>query len=134
MKAAVVGASGYAGGEILRLLLQHPNVEIGALTAGSSAGAALGTIHPHLTPLADRIVVDTSPESVSGHDVVLLALPHGHSASLAGQLDDDVIVIDCGADFRLEDGAKWERFYDTDFAGSWPYGMPELPLAGGGRQ
>jgi N-acetyl-gamma-glutamyl-phosphate reductase len=134
MRAAVVGASGYAGGEILRLLLDHPHVEIGALTAASSAGTALGRIHPHLLPLADRIVVETTPEVVAGHDVVFLALPHGHSAALVGALPDDVIVIDCGADFRLGDGAAWEAFYETPYAGQWPYGLPELALADGEAQ
>ncbi|MCA1782528.1 MAG: N-acetyl-gamma-glutamyl-phosphate reductase [Dermatophilaceae bacterium] len=134
MKAAVIGASGYAGGEILRLLLQHPHIEIGALTAGSSAGARLGTIHPHLLPLADRVTEDTTAASVQGHDVVFLALPHGHSAALVGQLDEDAIVIDCGADFRLEAESAWTAFYDTDYAGHWPYGLPELALAGGAAQ
>ena len=127
-RAAVAGASGYAGGEILRLLLAHPHIEIGAVTAGGSAGELLGTIHPQLTPLAGRRLDDTSAETLSGHDVVFLALPHGHSAALAAQLPDDVVVIDCGADFRLESGDAWTTFYDTSHAGSWPYGMPELPV------
>lgn len=134
MRAAVAGASGYAGGEILRLLLQHPNVEIGTLTAASSAGSRLGSLHPSLTPLADRVIADTTPESLAGHDVVFLALPHGHSAALAAQLDEDVIVIDCGADFRLADAGQWESFYDTTYAGQWPYGLPELVLADGTSQ
>lgn len=130
---AVAGASGYAGGELLRLLLGHPDVEIGALTAGSSAGRRLGDLHPHLTPLADRLVEDTTPEVLAGHDVVFLALPHGHSAALAAQLPDPVTVIDCGADFRLRDEEAWTSFYDTPYAGAWAYGLPELPV-GGGRQ
>ena len=134
MKAAVVGASGYAGGEILRLLLQHPQVTVGTLTAASSAGARLGTIHAHLHPLADRVIEDTTAAAVAGHDVVFLALPHGHSAALAEQLDEDVIVIDCGADFRIESASAWTAFYDTDHAGQWPYGLPELALAGGAVQ
>lgn len=134
MRAAVVGASGYAGGEVLRLLLQHPGIEIGALTAASSAGTALGRIHPHLLPLAERTVVETTPEAVADHDVVFLALPHGHSAALAERLPDDVIVIDCGADFRLADGSAWTDYYDTPYAGQWPYGLPELALADGGVQ
>ena len=133
VRAAVAGASGYAGGELLRLLLGHPDVEIGALTAGSSAGRRLGDLHPHLTPLADRIVEDTTVEVLAGHDVVFLALPHGHSAALAAQLPDSVTVIDCGADFRLRDEQAWTTFYDTPYAGSWAYGLPELPV-GGGRQ
>lgn len=132
IRAAVAGASGYAGGEILRLLLAHPEFEVGAVTAGSNAGERLGAIHPHLTPLADRVLEDTSVEVLAAHDVVFLALPHGHSAALARELPHDVVVIDCGADFRLESEAAWTRFYDTPYAGSWPYGMPEL--AGGGHK
>lgn len=132
IRAAVAGASGYAGGEILRLLLAHPEFEVGAVTAGSNAGERLGAIHPHLTPLADRVLEDTSVEVLAAHDVVFLALPHGHSAALARELPHDVVVIDCGADFRLESEVAWTRFYDTPYAGSWPYGMPEL--AGGGHK
>jgi N-acetyl-gamma-glutamyl-phosphate reductase len=127
----VAGASGYAGGEILRLLLAHPQIEVGAVTAASSAGERLGGVHPHLTPLADRILEPTTPESLAGHELVFLALPHGHSAALAAALPDDVVVIDCGADFRLESADAWTTFYDTPHAGSWPYGLPELPLATG---
>ena len=89
VRIAVAGASGYAGGELLRLLLGHPEVEIGALTAGGSAGTRLGAHQPHLLPLADRVLADTTPETLAGHDVVFLALPHGHSAELAAQLGDD---------------------------------------------
>jgi N-acetyl-gamma-glutamyl-phosphate reductase len=128
--AAVAGATGYAGGEILRLLLAHPEVEIGAVTAGSSAGQRLGDLHPHLLPLADHAVQDTTLEILAGHDVVFLALPHGHSAALAAQLPDHVIVVDCGADFRLRDEAAWTTYYDTPYAGSWPYGLPELLVTG----
>jgi N-acetyl-gamma-glutamyl-phosphate reductase len=131
IRVAVAGASGYAGGELVRLLLGHPDVSIGALTASSSAGERLGAVHPHLTPLAERELAETKPETLTGHDVVFLALPHGHSAALASQLPEDTVVIDCGADFRLRDAGAWERFYDTPHAGSWPYGMPELPIAGG---
>ncbi len=125
-KVAVAGASGYAGGEVLRLLLGHPGVEIGALTAGSNAGETLGALQPHLVPLADRVLEETSIEVLSGHDVVFLALPHGQSAQYAAGLGDDVVVIDCGADHRLVDGALWEKFYASPHAGSWPYGLPEL--------
>ncbi|KAA1424198.1 N-acetyl-gamma-glutamyl-phosphate reductase [Nocardioides antri] len=130
VKVAVAGASGYAGGEVLRLLLAHPFVEIGALTAGSNAGEKLGSLQPHLTPLAERVLEETSVETLAGHDVVVLGLPHGQSGPLAaqlGDLDDGVVVIDCGADFRLTDPADWERFYGSPHAGTWPYGLPELP-------
>ncbi|MBB1253828.1 N-acetyl-gamma-glutamyl-phosphate reductase [Streptomyces sp. OF3] len=127
--AAVAGASGYAGGELLRLLVQHPEVEIGALTGNSNAGQPLGALQPHLAPLADRILQPTTVEVLAGHDVVFLALPHGQSAAIAEQLGDDVLVIDCGADFRLREEADWVRYYDSPHAGTWPYGLPELPGA-----
>jgi len=123
---AVAGASGYAGGEVLRLLLGHPEVGIGALTAGSNAGETLGSLQPHLLPLADRVLEPTTAEVLSGHDVVLLGLPHGQSARIARELGEGVVVIDCGADFRLTDAAAWERYYGGEYAGSWPYGLPEL--------
>ncbi|MCT9078077.1 N-acetyl-gamma-glutamyl-phosphate reductase [Streptomyces fulvoviolaceus] len=130
VRAAVAGASGYAGGEVLRLLLAHPEVEIGALTGNSNAGQKLGALQPHLLPLADRVLQETTAEVLSGHDVVFLALPHGQSAAVAEQLGPDVLVVDMGADFRLKDAADWERFYGSAHAGTWPYGLPELP---GGR-
>ncbi|GLY38700.1 N-acetyl-gamma-glutamyl-phosphate reductase [Amycolatopsis sp. NBRC 101858] len=126
---AVAGASGYAGGELLRLLLTHPDVEIGTLTAASSAGTKLGVHQPHLVPLADRVLAETTPETLAGHDVVFLALPHGHSAEIAAQLGPDVLVVDLGADHRLADPADWQRWYGGDHAGQWPYGLPELPGA-----
>jgi N-acetyl-gamma-glutamyl-phosphate reductase len=134
IKVAVAGASGYAGGEVLRLALGHPQLEVGALTAGSSAGTRLGEHHSHLRPLADRELVATTSEQLAGHDVVVLALPHGESARLVAELPDDVVVIDCGADFRLADPTGWHDFYGSDHAGTWPYGLPELPLASGGKQ
>jgi N-acetyl-gamma-glutamyl-phosphate reductase len=132
---AVAGASGYAGGEILRLLLGHPayadgRLAIGALTAAASAGSTLVEHHPHLLPLADRVLEPTEVDVLAGHDVVFLGLPHGHSAALAEQLSPETVIIDCGADFRLTDAGAWERFYGSPHAGSWPYGLPELP---GGR-
>ncbi|HEY0949646.1 N-acetyl-gamma-glutamyl-phosphate reductase [Nocardioides sp.] len=129
-RVAVAGASGYAGGELLRLLLGHPEVEIGALTGASNAGQPLGTLQPHLVPLADRVLAETSVETLAGHAVVFLALPHGQSGPIAaalGEADPDTVVIDCGADFRLADAGAWERFYGGEHAGTWPYGLPELP-------
>ncbi|MEU6124478.1 N-acetyl-gamma-glutamyl-phosphate reductase [Streptomyces sp. NPDC047123] len=129
VRAAVAGASGYAGGELLRLLLAHPEVEIGALTGNSNAGQRLGALQPHLAPLADRVLEPTTAEVLAGHDVVFLALPHGQSAAVAEQLGPDVLVVDMGADFRLKDPADWEAFYGSPHAGTWPYGLPELPGA-----
>jgi N-acetyl-gamma-glutamyl-phosphate reductase len=115
------------GGELLRTLLAHPSVEIGSLTAASNAGSRLGEHQPHLTPLADRVLAPTDAEHLSGHDVVFLALPHGSSAAVADLIDDDTLVIDCGADFRLQSSDDWETFYGGEHAGHWPYGLPELP-------
>jgi N-acetyl-gamma-glutamyl-phosphate reductase len=132
IRVAVAGASGYAGGEILRLLLGHPaylngRLTIGALTAAGSAGTVLADHHPHLLPLAQRVLEPTDIDILNGHDVVFLGLPHGHSAALAEQLGPQTLVVDCGADFRLSDPGAWERFYGSAHAGSWPYGLPELP-------
>ena len=126
---ALAGCTGYAGGEVLRLLLQHPEVEIGALTGNSSVGDLLGQHQPHLAPLAERRILATTAENLRGHDVVFLALPHGTSAAIAEQLGDEVLVVDAGADFRLTDAAAWETFYGSPHAGTWPYGLPELPGA-----
>ncbi|GGD20164.1 N-acetyl-gamma-glutamyl-phosphate reductase [Nocardioides daphniae] len=127
VSVAIAGASGYAGGEVARLLLGHPGVTIGALTGASNAGESFGRLQPHLVPLADRVLEPTTLEVLSGHDVVFLGLPHGQSAEIAKALPDSTVVIDCGADFRLTDAAVWEKFYGSPHAGSWPYGLPELP-------
>lgn len=125
--AAVAGCTGYAGGEVLRLLAEHPQIEIGALTAGQNAGSTLGEHHPHLMGLGDRRVLETTAENLAGHDIVFLALPHGASAAIAAELPEDVLVVDCGADHRLTSEERWKAFYGTPWAGSWPYGLPELP-------
>lgn len=129
LTAAVAGASGYAGGEVLRLLAAHPDITVTTVTAASSAGQRLGDIHPHITPLADLVVRETTPETLAGHDLVVLALPHGHSAAVADALEatgDDPVIADCAADHRLTSAAEWERYYGGDFAAPWTYGMPEL--------
>ncbi len=126
-RVAVAGASGYAGGEALRLLLGHPEVVVGAVTAHSSVGDRLGVHQPHLLPLADRIIAPTTVDVLAGHDAVILALPHGQSHEIAAQLGDGIVVIDCGADHRLEEADDWLRFYGGEHPGSWPYGIPELP-------
>ena len=131
---AIAGASGYAGGELLRLLLAHPELGVGTVTAHSKAGDRLTAHHPQLIELADRTLEPTTAEALAGHDVVILALPHGASAEIAAQLPDDVLVLDCGADHRLTDAAAWRRFYGTEHAGSWPYGLPELVHRDGAKQ
>ena len=134
VRVAVSGASGYAGGEVLRLLAGHPEVEIGAVTAHSSAGDLLGMHQPHLRGLADRVLEPTTAATLAGHDVVVLALPHGASGAIAAELGTDVLVLDCGADHRLVDPADWAAFYGNPHAGTWPYGLPELMHADGSRQ
>src|SRR3954463_10741225 len=131
---AVAGASGYAGGEVLRLALAHPALTVGAVTASSNAGTRLGEHHPNLLPLGDRVLEETTPEILAGSDVVVLALPHGASAPIAEALPPEVVVVDCGADHRLTDPAAWAAFYGGEHAAPWPYGLPELPHADGSRQ
>ena len=123
----MVGASGYAGGELLRLLVGHPSLEIGPLCAGSSAGRSLGELHPHLTSLADRIVSAVDITELSASDIVFLALPHGESAGIVQQLPESTPVIDLGADFRLGDESSWDAYYGGSYAGVWTYGLPEMP-------
>ncbi len=128
---AVAGASGNAGSELLRLIAKHPQLELKTVTASSSVGQTVGAIHPHLNDFADRVFVETDAELLDGHDIVFLALPHAMSAALAEKLSPDSLVIDCAADFRLENEADWLKFYKTPFAGTWAYGMPELLIEGG---
>ncbi|SFP41676.1 N-acetyl-gamma-glutamyl-phosphate reductase [Geodermatophilus dictyosporus] len=123
----VTGATGYAGGEVCRLLAGHPSLRLAGVHANSSAGRRLGELQPHLLPYADLEVQPSDPGLLAGYDVVVLALPHGESAAVAAQLADDTLVIDCGADHRLNDPAAWARWYGSEHAGTWPYGLPELP-------
>jgi N-acetyl-gamma-glutamyl-phosphate reductase len=127
VRVAVAGATGYAGGELLRLLCGHPQVSVGAVTGNRSAGERLGEHQPQLSALADRMIEPTDARHLGGHDVVFLALPQGESATIARSLPDQILVLDCGADFRLTDAHQWATFYGTEHAGSWPYGLPELP-------
>ena len=127
---AVSGASGYAGGEILRILAAHPDVEIRTVTAHSNAGQPLVQQQPHLRSLAHLTLQDTTPETLAGHDIVFLALPHGQSGQYTDALGDTALVIDAGADHRLESVADWDRFYGGDFHEPWVYGVPELPVGG----
>ena len=132
ISVAIAGATGYAGSEILRLLLSHPaylsgDLRIGALTGHSNAGQRVSELMPHLPQLADRVIEDTTPEVLAGHDIVFLGLPHGHSAEIGRQLGESVTVIDCAADFRLRNKEDWDAFYGGEYAGAWPYGIPEVP-------
>ncbi|NUT37391.1 MAG: N-acetyl-gamma-glutamyl-phosphate reductase [Hamadaea sp.] len=126
IKVAVAGASGYAGGELLRLLAGHPDIAVVAATAHSQAGKPLSGVHPHLAGL-DLTLTETDPATLGAADLVFLALPHGESAAIAAQLPTGVKVVDLGADHRLIDAAQWTRYYGGEHAGAWTYGLPELP-------
>ena len=128
---AVSGASGYAGGEILRLLASHPDIEITTVTAHSNAGDPLAAHQPHLRSLAHLTLAPTTPEVLAGHDIVFLALPHGQSGQYTDALAATPLVIDAGADHRLTSADAWAQFYGGDFHDPWEYGVPELPVAGG---
>lgn len=128
---AVSGASGYAGGEILRLLADHPEFEVRTVTAHQNAGQALTAVQPHLRSFTHLTLKETSAATLAGHDLVFLALPHGASGAVAAELDADAVVVDCGADHRLEAAADWAAFYGGDFHGAWTYGVPELPRLSG---
>jgi N-acetyl-gamma-glutamyl-phosphate reductase len=134
LSVAVAGASGYAGGEVLRLLASHPGVTITTVTAHSNAGQPLTQVQPHLRSLSHLTLVDTTPENLVGHDVVFVALPHGLSGELTAGLGENTLIIDCGADHRLTSEADWAAFYGGDYYGAWTYGLPELLLADGGTQ
>jgi N-acetyl-gamma-glutamyl-phosphate reductase len=131
ISVAVAGASGYAGGELLRLLANHPEFDVRVVTAHSNAGQRLGAVHPHLASHAELALQPTEASVLAEADVVFFALPHGASGAIAAELPDDVLAVDCGADHRLTDQAAWDAFYGGEYHGAWSYGMPELLLDGG---
>lgn len=136
-RIAIAGASGYAGGEMARLVSQHPSFELGALTAHSNEGRAVRDVHPHLRSAGDAEFQATEVDTLLGHDVVVLALPHGQSAQLGEALitaKPDLMVVDLGADRRLLNSDDWAAYYGGDHAEPWTYGMPELVRADGTKQ
>lgn len=134
LKVAIAGASGYVGGELARLIARHPNLELVTVTGNSSVGETLGSLNPSLAKYSDLVFVENTRENLQGHDVVFLALPHTKSAEVAAWLDADVLVLDCGADFRLESAHEFEKFYKTKHSGTWAYGMPELLVGQDSKQ
>jgi len=131
-RVAVAGASGYAGGELLRLLAGHPDLEIGPLAAHGSAGTSVTALHPQLSGhpgLRDSVFGPADPALLADADLLFTALPHGESARLAAALPAQLKIIDLAADFRLADPEAWARYYPTPYAGRWTYGLPELPGA-----
>lgn len=129
MKIGIIGASGYAGGELLRLLAVHPEFEVCTVTAHSNAGEAITTVHPQLTSYTGKTFSSFNSKDFDCCEVIFLALPHGESASVISSLHGGAKIVDLGADFRLEDSAKWSKYYGGDHAGTWTYGAPELPGA-----
>jgi len=127
ISVAVAGASGYAGGELLRLLAGHADFEVVAAAANSNAGEPVASVHPHLVAYSSMSFTETSAEALRDADLVFLALPHGASAAIAAQLPPQQKIVDLGADFRLTDASLWERYYGGTHAGTWTYGLPELP-------
>jgi N-acetyl-gamma-glutamyl-phosphate reductase len=132
-RVAVAGASGYAGGELLRLIAGHPDLELAAVTADSNAGRLVGAVHPNLAGVpalaGHRFEASGAGGAAFDCDLAFLALPPGQSAPVADQLGDGVKVVDLGADYRLADAAAWARHYGTAHQGRWPCGLPELPRA-----
>ena len=126
MKTAVIGASGYAGGELLRLLVFHPHFQVTVVSAHSNAGEQVTTVHPQLQSYAGRSFVSTDSIDFSSLDLVFLALPHGESAALIAKIPAHIKIVDLGADFRLDNAAQWEKYYGGKHAGTWVYGLPEL--------
>lgn len=133
LSVAIAGASGYVGGELIRLIAQHPELELKTVTANTSVGKTVSSSHPAIKSYAGLVFQETTPKLLSGHDVIFLALPHTKSAEIALALDSEPMIIDCSADFRLQDGAAWTKYYGTKHAGTWAYGLPEVTLASGGK-
>ena len=126
MKTAVIGASGYAGGELLRLLAVHPHFQVTAISAHSNAGELVTSVHPHLTTHNGEKFLAVSEIDFSDIELVFIALPHGESASLIAKIPSTAKIVDLGADYRLEDASAWEKYYGGAHAGAWVYGLPEL--------
>lgn len=126
MKTAVIGGSGYAGGELLRLLAVHPFFHVINVSAHTNAGEAITSVHPHLQSYAGRTFDTVESIDFSAIELVFLALPHGESAGLIAKIPAAVKIVDLGADFRLEDSQQWSKYYGGHHAGAWVYGLPEL--------
>lgn len=134
LSVAIAGASGYVGGELMRLVAEHPELELRAVTANSNVGERVSSLHPGNQTHADLVFVETNASNLQGHDVVFLAMPHAKSAEVASWLEQTKLIVDCGADFRLQDADAWKKYYGTEHAGTWSYGLPEMTLAAGGKQ
>ncbi|MEO8295204.1 MAG: N-acetyl-gamma-glutamyl-phosphate reductase [Gemmatimonadota bacterium] len=133
MKVSVIGAAGYAGGELLRILLRHPGVRECTATSRSQAGELLGVVHPGLSRFEGMRFQNLSPgEASRGRDVVLLALEHGQSSRVMPEIlaAQPGLVIDLGADFRVHDLARYEKSYGSheapDLVSRFCYGLADV--------
>jgi N-acetyl-gamma-glutamyl-phosphate reductase len=129
MKIGVIGASGYAGGELLRLLAGHSEFEVCSVTAHSNAGEPITAVHPQLNSYAGQKFSSFNASDFDSCELIFLALPHGESAAVIASLNPKAKIVDLGADYRLEDSVKWDQYYGGTHAGTWTYGAPELPGA-----
>jgi N-acetyl-gamma-glutamyl-phosphate reductase len=127
VRVAIAGASGYAGGELLRLVAAHPELDVVAVTAHGNAGERVGDVHPNLRSIATMTFEATSPAALAGADLVFLALPHGASPDLAAELPPGTKIVDLGSDHRLADPDAHRRYYGGEHQPPWTYGLPELP-------
>lgn len=126
METVVIGASGYAGGELLRLIDSHPKLNFKSAIAHSKANTAIALEHPFLIGKYDQNFEEFNAQNIKTTDLVFIALPHGESAGLVSQLKPGTKIVDLGADFRLKDSDQWSKYYTGDYAGSWTYGLPEI--------
>lgn len=132
IRTAILGASGYVGGELLRLVAAHPQLRAAKLFGDSKAGQPVAAVHPHLAPAFPDILIERFETGIEDVDLVFAALPHGHSQAIAGTiLDRGIAFVDLGADFRLNDAATYQRWYGRahqapDLLGRFVYGIPEL--------
>ena len=126
MNIGVVGGSGYAGGELLRLLANHPKFKVTYISAGTNAGELITSVHPQLTSYKDLKFLATDIDQINQCELLFIALPHGESAKLTAGINKDVKIVDLGADFRLSDSQKWKKYYNDSYAGKWHYGLPEI--------
>ena len=127
MKIGIIGGSGYAGGELLRLLAAHSHFQVGAISAHSNAGELITAIHPQLESYAGKSFAAFSPEIFADCELIFLALPHGESSKVISQLPEKVKIVDLGADYRLKSQTSWDKYYGGTYAGSWLYGLADLP-------
>ena len=128
ISTGVIGASGYAGGELLRLLLGHPEFDVAYISAGSNAGEAITSIHPSLTSYAGESFEATSAARANTCHLDFLALPHGESAKIIKEINPEVKIVDLGADFRLKSSDAWSKYYGGSHAGTWSYGLADSPI------